>query len=281
MDVVHTRSCRGFLQEADIQEIRRRLIDQGRFTEEYLGADALSALRQSPDDVSPVLMEVLQASARVDVPNAARQRVWELYALHAAAEYHACTTHCRRPPSDAQADIQHACRRKRAGLPPLSEAELAKAVRQLRLGSAALLVPSELSLSTRQSWKTARDSAPGETAGALPPPDTRYSSAAGVASGGRMHAAEHPAARAALSQEQQALANRQAAVALRSAAYGTMAGLAALGLGVTAFAASCGVWSMQDARQALRRWGQSWREPIRGVVLPWAAWARSLAGRGD
>lgn len=190
--------------------------------------------------------------------------------------------HCRLP-SKAQADPQHGCRRKRAGLPPLSEAELAKAVRQLRLGSAALLVPSELSLSTRQSWKTARDSAPGATAGALPPPDTRYSSAAGagMARGGRVHAAEHPAARSALSAEQQALANRQAAVALRSAAYGTMAGVAALGLGVTAFTASCGVWSVQDAQEALRRWGQSWREPIRGAVLPWAAWARSLAGRGD
>lgn len=69
------------MQEADIQELRRRLIDQGRFTEDYLGADALNALRKSPDDVSPVLMEVLQASARMDVPNAARQRIWELYAL--------------------------------------------------------------------------------------------------------------------------------------------------------------------------------------------------------
>lgn len=98
-----------------------------------------------------------------------------------------------------------------------------------------------------------------------------------------MHVAEHPAAqsRAALSPEQQALANRQAAVALRSAAYGTMAGVAALGLGATAFAASCDVWSLQDARQALKRWGQSWREPIRGAVLPWATWARSLAGRQD
>lgn len=66
------------LQEADIQDLRRRLIDQGRFTEDYLGADALHALRK-PDDVSPVLMEVLQASARMDVPTAARQRIWELY----------------------------------------------------------------------------------------------------------------------------------------------------------------------------------------------------------
>lgn len=66
------------LQEADIQDLRRRLIDQGRFTEDYLGADALHALRK-PDDVSPVLMEVLQASARMDVPNAARHRIWELY----------------------------------------------------------------------------------------------------------------------------------------------------------------------------------------------------------
>eukprot|EP00892_Ulva_mutabilis_P009141 jgi/Ulvmu1/659/UM010_0030.1 len=240
-------------QEADIQVLRRRLIDQGRFTEDYLGADAFTALRQSPDDVSPVLMEVLQASARMDVPNAARHRIWEL--------------------------------RKRAGLPPLPEAELARAVRQLRLGSAALLVPAELSLSTRQSWRTARASAPGNAAGALPPPsDYRRSSAAGgVARGGRAHVGEHPAAlqRAALSPEQQLLADRQAAVALRSAAYGTMAGVAALGLGATAFAASCGVWSVEDAQGALRRWGRSWRDPIRAAVLPWAAWARALAGRPD
>lgn len=80
------RSCQCHatsVQEADIQELRRRLIDQGRFTEDYLGADALKVLRQSPDDVSPVLMEVLQASARMDVPNAARHRIWELYVSRA------------------------------------------------------------------------------------------------------------------------------------------------------------------------------------------------------
>lgn len=158
-------------------------------------------------------------------------------------------------------------------------------MRQLRLGSAALLVPSELSLSTRSSWRTARDSVPGASAGALPPPGLHRASAAGggMSRGARMHVAEHPAAqsRVALSPEQQALANRQAAVALRSAAYGTMAGVAALGLGATAFAAACDVWSLQDARQALKRWGQSWREPIRGAVRPWATWARSLAGRQD
>lgn len=178
---------------------------------------------------------------------------------------------------------RYGCRRQRAGLPPLPEADLARAVRQLRLGSAALLVPSELSLSTRQSWRTARASAPPDAAGALPPPsDSRYTSTVSrAARGSRAHAGEHPAAlrRAALSPEQQALANRQAAVALRSAAYGTMAGIVALGLGVTAFAASCGVWSVQDAQGALRRWGQSWREPIRGAFLPWVTWARSLTGR--
>jgi hypothetical protein len=67
------------LQEADIQVLRKRLIKEGRFTTEYLGADALEALKDDNGDVSPVLMEVLQASSRMSVPDAARRRVWELY----------------------------------------------------------------------------------------------------------------------------------------------------------------------------------------------------------
>lgn len=70
---------RGALQEADIQELRKRLIKQGRFTEEFLGADALHALEDADGSVSPVLMEVLQIQARISVPDAARRRVWELY----------------------------------------------------------------------------------------------------------------------------------------------------------------------------------------------------------
>jgi hypothetical protein len=74
------------LQEADIQELRKRLIKQGRFTEEFLGADALQALQRADDDnVSPVLMEVLQIQARMSVPDAARRRVWELCASPASA----------------------------------------------------------------------------------------------------------------------------------------------------------------------------------------------------
>ena len=68
------------VQEADIQELRKRLIKQGRFTEEFLGADALQALEVADGNVSPVLMEVLQIQARMSVPDAARRRVWELYA---------------------------------------------------------------------------------------------------------------------------------------------------------------------------------------------------------
>jgi hypothetical protein len=69
------------MQEADIQELRKRLIKQGRFTEEFLGADALQALQSADDgNVSPVLMEVLQIQARMSVPDAARRRVWELCA---------------------------------------------------------------------------------------------------------------------------------------------------------------------------------------------------------
>jgi len=51
---------------------------QGKFTQEYLGSDALHALSSNDDAVSPVLMEVLQASSRMSVPDAAKRRVWEL-----------------------------------------------------------------------------------------------------------------------------------------------------------------------------------------------------------
>ena len=68
-------------QEADIQELRKRMMQQGKLTQEFLGADAMHALTSGNDDaVSPVLMEVLQASSRLSVPDAAKRRVWELCA---------------------------------------------------------------------------------------------------------------------------------------------------------------------------------------------------------
>jgi hypothetical protein len=62
------------LQEADIQELRKRFMDEGRFSQVLL--DEGQVLDESRDTVSPVLMQVLQASARTSVPNAAKRRIW-------------------------------------------------------------------------------------------------------------------------------------------------------------------------------------------------------------
>jgi hypothetical protein len=66
-------------QEADVQELRNKLIADGKFQHLLQGGDPdAHASAPSGDAVSPVLMEVLQASARISVPDAARRRVWEL-----------------------------------------------------------------------------------------------------------------------------------------------------------------------------------------------------------
>lgn len=155
------------------------------------------------------------------------------------------------------------CRRRRAGLPPLPEHELAKAVRQLKLGSAALLVPAEMTLSQSKGWRNVKNSA--YTAGhdeedPYRPPRT-----------------DHPAAatRSKMAPEMQHLSSRQFAIALRTTVYGTGASVVLMAGAVTAFAAYYGVWTAEQGRLALKSWGQSWREPIRDVVMPWAEWARS------
>ena len=64
-----------------MQELRKKLIQDGKFQHLLEGGDPDEDVpEQESDVVSPVLMEVLQASARVSVPDAARQRVWELCA---------------------------------------------------------------------------------------------------------------------------------------------------------------------------------------------------------
>jgi hypothetical protein len=75
--LLHHATAVSSLQEADIQDLRKRLILQGKFNQEYLGTDAMQAL--SREDASNVSMEVLQASSRLSIPDAAKQRVWELY----------------------------------------------------------------------------------------------------------------------------------------------------------------------------------------------------------
>ena len=62
--------------------MRKRMLDSGKFDQDLLecaGSEA-EVLRAAKETASPVLMEVLQASARVSVPDAAKQRVWELCA---------------------------------------------------------------------------------------------------------------------------------------------------------------------------------------------------------
>lgn len=70
-------------QEADIQELRKKLIKQGKLKEgEEAPAVLLGQKIYDADgiEISPVLMEVLQASARLSDPMANRKRIWELCA---------------------------------------------------------------------------------------------------------------------------------------------------------------------------------------------------------
>jgi len=63
-------------QEADIQELRRKLIKEGKLAVHPQPAPVI--LDRDGEPISPVLMEVLQASARLADPSAARKRIWEL-----------------------------------------------------------------------------------------------------------------------------------------------------------------------------------------------------------
>ena len=158
------------------------------------------------------------------------------------------------------------CRRRKAGLPPLPEHELARAVRQLKLGSAALLVPAEMTLSQSKGWRNVRNAS--ESAGV----EDNYQDHTSRASRG-----DHPAAatRTKIAPELQAMSSRQFAVALRTTVYGTGASIVFMAGAVTAVAAYCNVWTVEQGRMGMKRWGQSWRDPIRSVVMPWAEWARS------
>ena len=157
------------------------------------------------------------------------------------------------------------CRRRRAGLPPFPEHELARAVRQLKLGSAALLVPAEMSLSQSKGWRNVRNAS--DVSGGAEDYQERTS---------RAPRGDHPAAATRkIPPELEAMSSRQFAVALRTTVYGTGASIVFMAGAVTAAAAYCNVWTVEQGRMALKRWGQSWRDPIRAVVMPWAEWARS------
>lgn len=144
----------------------------------------------------------------------------------------------------------------------MPEHELAKAVRQLKLGSAALLVPSEMTLSQSKGWRNVR-----KASNAAGDEEEFYRAPRG----------DHPAAatRNKIAPELRAMSARQFAVALRTTVYGTGASVLFIAGAVTAVAAYCGVWTADEGRAVMKRWGESWRDPIRSVVMPWAEWARS------
>ena len=146
-------------------------------------------------------------------------------------------------------------RRRRAGLPPLPDADLAKAIRQLKFGTAALaVVPSGMSLSTANAMRTAQRSS---------------------------RAAEGPLryeSRYEMSPERLELAKRQFALGLRTAAYGT--GVTALLFGgvVTTIAYRCDLRSWEDCRGALRSWGSACRPVLQDALRPWRDYAQRKMG---
>ena len=238
------------VQEADIQDLRKKLLESGKFDQDLLEAGDLPVLDALSDDVSPVLMEVLQASARVSVPDAAKQRVWELCEPFLLP----CPVSSVQDTAHRGNQVMRASRRKQAGLPPLPDAELVKAIRRLHFGSVALdLVPASMTLSRQTSWKHARKSS--------------------------ADAAVRFASRYEQTPEQQLLAKRQLALGLRTAAYGTMATALVLGGGVTLLAWQYGLRDWDDCKVALKECGQSFREPIRARIEPWRAFGERLLGR--
>jgi hypothetical protein len=154
-------------------------------------------------------------------------------------------------------------RRRRAGLPPLADEELSRAVRQLRCGAAALMVPAAMSLSRSASLAEATQH------GGSGRPHRHSTTFAGQ---------RFASTRYEQTPEQIALARRQFVLALRTACYGTALGVLLATGGVTALAWRNDVHSWRDARDALRRQGAALRGPIREVVLPWRRYAQSWVG---
>jgi hypothetical protein len=136
------------------------------------------------------------------------------------------------------------CRRRRAGLPPLSDTELARAIQKLTFGAAVLdIVPSRMSLSTSDAFRTAQQRSEEFS--------VRYAS------------------RYEMSPEKAELARRHLALNLRVAAYGTMATALALGGVVTAVAWQLDLRSWEDCRRGLHAWGRSCRPWLQDAMRPW------------
>ena len=151
----------------------------------------------------------------------------------------------------------YCCRRKRAGLPPLPDEHLIRAIRRLKFSSAALaVVPTGLSLSSGDSWKSLQRVPRVTEAGPV-----RYAS------------------RYEQTPEQRVLAQRQLAIGMRTAAYGTMLTALTVAGGVTLIAWRNDLRDWGDCRRAMRRWGQGLRPRIQATMAPWRDYARSLVPR--
>jgi hypothetical protein len=152
----------------------------------------------------------------------------------------------------AQRD-RHVCRRRRAGLPPLPDEELARAIRRLKFGSAALaVVPSSMSLSANATW------------------------AAPARQGTKSDGTVRYASRYEVTPEQRALERRQFALGMRTAAYGTAVALLCMSGAATGVAWRYDLRNWDDCRVALHAWGQSWRPRMQAAMLPWRDYMRSF-----
>ena len=300
--------------------LRDKLIKDGHFQHLLDGGDpealdprggdegAGSGGNGGDDAISPVLMEVLQASSRVSVPDAARRRVWELCVPVATlTRCHICACAalmlCRLPGPEriaislalcldeltspallpARLELKSQmrysgacgtmpcahvhnvclCRRRRAGLPPLPDDELARAIRRLKFGSAALqLAPATMHLSTQSSWDSLQphrghDAAARGSGGAAPRLAARYKEAGSTP-------------------EQRALAQRQLALGMRTVAYGSAVTVTAFAGAATALAWHYNIRSFEECRGALHAWGKGLQPRLRAAMLPWREYMQSL-----
>jgi hypothetical protein len=132
-------------------------------------------------------------------------------------------------------------------------------VRQLRAGAVALLVPAAMSLSRRGALRVAARAERGVAGNG----------------GGNDAPVRFASSRYEMTPAQRDVARRQFVVALRTACYGSAAGLLATGGGVTLLAWRNDVHSWADARAALHARGAALREPLRAAVRPWRDYAQS------
>lgn len=160
---------------------------------------------------------------------------------------------------------EHGCRRRRAGLPPLPDEELARAIRRLKFGSAALqLAPTTMHLSSRSSWDTLQ---PQQSQ----PPRGQGGAAARAAAAAAAHYEDSK------TPEQRALAQRQLALGMRTVVYGTAVTATAFAGAATALAWHYDLRSLEECRAALRQWGQRLRPRLQAAMLPWREYMQGLA----